>query len=313
MVRTSINRGTFDRRSGSAVSSAAAMSGRAAFLAPLTCTSPQSVLPPRMTSWSTATPWMKKKTACKTGQWYIDRFSIVGCPFYIPRRRATTTRGRPARSRQQPGRFESARGRQQGPHRLGLVRPDLQQKHAAGTDAGRDWTPRSRGAPASRRPPRPAPDAAPSWTSGISVASSGDRMYGGFATTRSTDPAGACPLTARHRSPRRNAIRSATPCRSALARATRSARQETSVASRRAVGSSFARAMATAPDPVHNSTMVGPASAGSRLAALGSRQLSAHPTRPARPRPASRSPAGEPGRPPRRPTAATRTPASPRT
>ncbi len=97
-------------------------------------------------------------------------------------------------------------------------------------------------------------------TSGMSAGKSPVGMYGGFATTRSADPAGTWPSTACHRSPRRNVIRLPTPCCSALARATRRARDETSVARIRAVGSSLAKTTATAPEPVQSSTIVGPAS-----------------------------------------------------
>src|SRR5689334_13314912 len=52
MVLTSRSCGTFSRRTGSSVSNAAHMSGRAAFFAPETRTSPASGTPPSMTSLS---------------------------------------------------------------------------------------------------------------------------------------------------------------------------------------------------------------------------------------------------------------------
>ena len=105
----------------------------------------------------------------------------------------------------------------------------------------------------------------------MSVATSRVGTYGGFATTRSTEPAGAWPFTACHRFPRRNAIRPATAWARALARATLRALHETSVARMRAVGISVARAIATAPEPVQSSTIVGPSVLDSRLSALNSR------------------------------------------
>ena len=50
MVATSARRGTFSSSTGSAESSEAARSGRAAFLAALTRTSPRNGTPPSMTS-----------------------------------------------------------------------------------------------------------------------------------------------------------------------------------------------------------------------------------------------------------------------
>ena len=200
---------------------------------------------------------------------------VFHCPLSVlhsARRRATTTRGRPARSRRTQAGSPSARSRHQRLDRLGLLRADLQQQEAARTDSARGWSRRFRAA--TRRPSAPPSRASRGshCTSGMSVTSSLVGMYGGFATTRSADPSGTCPSTARQRSPRRKVIRSATPCRSALARATRSARHETSVARMRAVGSSVARATATAPEPVHSSTIVGPAS-GPRRLALGAWRL----------------------------------------
>ena len=52
MVRTSCRRGTLTSFTGSAVSSAAHISGSAAFLAPEMCTSPLSWRPPRISSLS---------------------------------------------------------------------------------------------------------------------------------------------------------------------------------------------------------------------------------------------------------------------
>ena len=52
MVVTSCRRGTFESSTGSAVSSAAQSSGKAAFLAPEMAISPASRRPPRMRSLS---------------------------------------------------------------------------------------------------------------------------------------------------------------------------------------------------------------------------------------------------------------------
>src|SRR5205085_3557031 len=63
IVRTSMSCGTLASRSGSAVRSAAHMMGKAAFWAPLTCTSPSSGTPPRMRSLSTGAPLFRGERA----------------------------------------------------------------------------------------------------------------------------------------------------------------------------------------------------------------------------------------------------------
>src|SRR3954470_14891250 len=63
MVRVSIRCGTFDRRSGLSVRSAAHMIGSAAFFAPDTRTSPSSGRPPRMRSLSTRFPLLRGQRA----------------------------------------------------------------------------------------------------------------------------------------------------------------------------------------------------------------------------------------------------------
>src|SRR3954469_3860192 len=63
MVRVSIRCGTFDRRSGLSVRSAAHMMGSAAFFAPDTRTSPSSGRPPRMRSLSTGAELLGRQRA----------------------------------------------------------------------------------------------------------------------------------------------------------------------------------------------------------------------------------------------------------
>src|SRR5436190_4366238 len=63
IVRVSMSCGTFDRRSGFSVRSAAHMIGSAAFFAPDTRTSPSSGRPPRMRSLSTGFPLLRRQRA----------------------------------------------------------------------------------------------------------------------------------------------------------------------------------------------------------------------------------------------------------
>ena len=77
-------------------------------------------------------------------------------------------------------------------------------------------------------------------------------MYGGLEAIRSK----RSPVTGANRSPTRTSMRSANPLRSTLRRAIAAASGERSVAMRRAAGSSFARASAIAPEPVHRSRTV---------------------------------------------------------
>src|SRR5712664_2023528 len=63
IVRTSMSCGTFDRRRGCSVSSAAHMIGSAAFFAPEMRTSPSSGRPPRMRSLSTGAPFLRSERA----------------------------------------------------------------------------------------------------------------------------------------------------------------------------------------------------------------------------------------------------------
>src|SRR5437764_1265692 len=63
IVRVSMRCGTFDRRSGLSVRSAAHMIGSAAFFAPETRTSPSSERPPWMRSLSTGFPLLRRQRA----------------------------------------------------------------------------------------------------------------------------------------------------------------------------------------------------------------------------------------------------------
>ena len=89
-------------------------------------------------------------------------------------------------------------------------------------------------------------------------------MYGGFDDDQIERARRA---TGANRSPIADSTRSATPLRSAFLRAIAAASGDSSVATTRAAGSSFARLIAIAPEPVHRSSTRHGAARSARSAA----------------------------------------------